>query len=134
MTASERQLLNVLYLAGAAERKQQLAGCLRFLVLATQKAGHAGYLATAEATRSRVQQLAPRHLLSRYESTVAALKSEDFAFFVKQLERSCPAERAEHLAIGLGFDAGQAVQQAGGDVQTVIDQLLADLRELPAAE
>jgi len=128
MTAVERGLLNLLYLAGASQRKQQSAGRLRFLVLAVHKAGHAGYLSVAEACRELVQQAAPQHLLSRADSTLAALRSEEFAFFIRQLERSCSLERAEQLATGLGFDADAAVRVAGGEIELVLHKLLAALQ------
>lgn len=126
MTPEERALLNYLFLADVAQQKHQLPGRNRFLALGVKKAGDAGLLTVAERCRTKVIRQAPHHLLVRYDNAAEALRSEDFVFLVRQLERGCPPERAEQLAAGLNFEAETALQNAGGDLKQLAETLLQD--------
>ena len=74
----------------------------KFLILAGAAACAAGYLDIAERCRELVKTHSPNHLLCRYESFPAALKSAEFQTYHKQLKKFCSIERAEHLLVGQG--------------------------------
>jgi len=126
MNPDERSLLNYLFLADIAQQKHQLPGRNRFLSLALKKAGAAALLPIAEKCRVKVVQQAPHHLLSRFDNAAEALRSEEFTFLARQLERGCPPERAEQLAMGLNFEVEAALQNADGDIRQLAESLLQD--------
>ena len=97
MSNAERAAIHYLKLATISRAKQQLAGCDRFLVLAGAAACRAGWLDVAEICRDRVLEHNPHHLLRRWDTLPDALRSDEFPVFLKQLDRFCPAERAEML-------------------------------------
>jgi hypothetical protein len=97
MSNAERTAICYLRLATISRAKQQLAGCDRFLVLAGTAACRAGWLDVAEICRDRVLEHNPHHMLRRWDTLPEALRSDEFPVFLKQLDRFCPAERAEML-------------------------------------
>lgn len=92
-------------LADISRQRGQQSGCDRFLLLAGQAACHAGWLDVAERCRLIVLAHNPHHLLGRYESFPDALRAEDFQPYLRNLERFCSYEHAEHLLQGLGLDS-----------------------------
>ena len=89
-------------LARISAEKQQLDGRDRFLILAGAAACRAGWLEVACRCRELVLAHNPYHLLGRHSSFADALRSQEFSPFLKQLERNCGYERAEHLLRELG--------------------------------
>jgi hypothetical protein len=102
MSNPDLAVVQYLELAKISQTKQQLAGRDRFLILAGIAACRAGWLDVAETCRRRVLEHNPRHLLSQWDTLPNALRSQDFATFLRQLERFCPVERAETLLTELG--------------------------------
>ena len=105
MPDSDRAMLACVWLAAVSHEKQQLGGRDRFLILAGAAACRAGHLDVAERCRELTIAHNPLHILTRYASFPNALRSDDFATFLKQIERFCGYERAEHLLRELGIDA-----------------------------
>ncbi len=97
MPDSEADMLAYLQLAALSTEKQQTLGRDRFLILAGAAACRAGYLDIANRCREIVLVTNPRHLIRKYASFAAALRSPDFEPLLKQLSRLCPPEQAEHL-------------------------------------
>lgn len=93
----ERAMLIYARLAALSQEKQQLGGRDKFLILTGAEACRAGWPEVAERCREMVLANNAAHLLNRYSSFPAALRDEEFATFLKQLERFCTHEKAEHL-------------------------------------
>ncbi|MES2789491.1 MAG: hypothetical protein V4719_07710 [Planctomycetota bacterium] len=91
-----------LQLAAISHTRGQWLPRNKFLILAGASACLAGWLTVAERCRELVKTHSPNHLLGRYESFPAALKSAEFQTYYKQLEKFCSLERAEHLLQGQG--------------------------------
>jgi hypothetical protein len=107
-------VIRYLRLADVAQRKGQISGRNRFLLLAAVDACHAGLLDVATLCRERVLQDEPRHLVGRFSTIPDAIRSEDFQPFSRRLVRFCSREQAEHLleqqsADGLPLDAGESI-------------------------
>ena len=56
------------------------------------------------------------HLVGRCDKFVDTMRSTDFAPFLKQLERFCNFEKAEHLLEELDIEV--SAQQSGDDLST----------------
>lgn len=93
----EHAMLMYARLAAISQEKQQLQGRDKFLILTGAEACRAGWPEVAERCRASVIANNPAHLLNRYESFPSALRDEEFSVFLKQLERFCTHEKAEHL-------------------------------------
>ena len=104
MADHERAMLAYVTLARISAEKQQLDGRDRFLILAGAAACRAGWLDVAARCRELVLAHNPHHLLGAHSSFPDALRSEEFDPFLKQLERNCGDERAEHLLRELGVE------------------------------
>jgi len=118
----------------SAERNQQLAED-RFLLQAGAAACSAGWPAPAELCRSRVARHNPAHLIARFETFAAALRDPDFACLLRQLDRQCRFEQAEHLVAQLGIDIAAEREAADADLGTFVLRLLASPDETePALE
>lgn len=104
MNEHDRQMLAYLALAWVSDDKQQTIGRDRFWILAGVAACRAGYLDVAARCRELVIASNPRHLLSRYASIADALRDAEFEPFLKQLERFCAFEQAEHFLRAQGVD------------------------------
>ena len=100
----ERAMLAYVKLADVSQQKQQLPGRDKFLILAGAAACRAGWLDVAARCRELVLSHNPHHLLREHDSFPDALRSAEFEPFLKQLERQCGYERAEHLLGELGID------------------------------
>lgn len=93
----ERAMLMYARLAAISQDKQQLAGRDKFLILTGAEACRAGWPDVAARCRELVVANNPAHMLNRYETFPGALRDEEFGVFLKQLERFCTHEKAEHL-------------------------------------
>ncbi len=101
----ESAMLAYVKLAAVSERKHQLTGRDRLLVLATAAAGRAGWIDVADRCRQLVLEHNPAHLIGRFSTAADALRSPDFTPLLNQLERMCSYERAEFLLNELGVEA-----------------------------
>jgi len=97
MADHERAMLVYARLAALSQQKQQLVGRDRFLILAAAEACRAGWLPVADRCRTMVLANNPAHLVHHYATFAEALRDEEFQAFLKQLERFCGHEKAEHL-------------------------------------
>ena len=104
MSNPDLAMIRYLELAKISQAKRQQAGSDRFLILAGVAACRAGFLDVAGLCRSRVLAHNPHHLLNQWPTLPDAIRSQDFAGFLRQLERFCPTERAEMLLSELGAD------------------------------
>lgn len=93
----ERAMLLFARLAAVSESRRQFPGRDRFLILAGAAATRAGCPEVAERCRRAVSARSTRHLLGRYASFADALRDEEFRPFLRQTEKFCSVERAEHL-------------------------------------
>lgn len=100
----ERAMLMYARLAALSQERQQLGGRDKFLILTGAEACRAGWPEVAERCRETVLANNPAHLIHRYPSFPAALRDEEFNTFLKQLERFCTHEKAEHLLSELNVD------------------------------
>lgn len=110
MAESERDMLAYVHLAVLSQRKGQLAGCDRFLVLAAAAACHDGWPDVAQRCRALILEHNRSHLIGRFESVAEALRSTEFQPLVKQLDRFCGSERAEFLLTELHIDPEQSAR------------------------
>ncbi|MCA9077276.1 MAG: hypothetical protein KDA93_19780 [Planctomycetaceae bacterium] len=93
----ERAMLLFAQLASIADRKQQSIGRDRFLVLTGIAATCAGWPEVAARCLEVITSASPQHIVGRYPSFAAALRDDEFMPYVRQVEKFCSAERAEHL-------------------------------------
>ncbi len=128
-SSDERIMLNYLFLAVESHRKKQMPGRDRFLILAMITSYESGFPELADRFREIVVRNSPHHLLSRYTNSDQAMQSEDFQVLGKQVRRFCTTERAEQLAVGLGFHAEEELQNNRGDAIQVARKLLAPMRQ-----
>jgi hypothetical protein len=105
MRDHESAMLCYIRLAVMSQRKRQLLGRDKLLVLAAAAACRAGWLDVAERCRQQVLEHNPAHLIKKFSSVADALRSEDFAALLKQHERMCGYERAEFLVNDLGLES-----------------------------
>lgn len=98
-------MLAYVRLANVSQRKKQLLGRDKFLVLAAAAACRAGWLDVADCCRQLILEHNPSHLAKNYPTIADALRSSDFPPLLKQLERQCSYERAEFLASDLDLPA-----------------------------
>ncbi len=113
----ERAMLLYAELASIASRKQQPIGRDRFLILTGLAATHAGWPDVAARCQELIAARAPRHLITHYPSFAHALRDDEFAPFVRQTERFCTPERAEHLLTEMGMTIHEPTDdQTAGDI------------------
>lgn len=121
----ETAMLIYAYLARvSAERRQRLAED-RFLLQAGAAACSAGWPEPAELCRRRVVAHNRAHLIGRFETFTAALRDPGFASLMRQLDRQCRFEQAEHLVAQLGIDVAAARAANDGDIGEFVLRLLA---------
>jgi hypothetical protein len=114
MPDAEREMQVYLELADFSQQKQQLLGRDKFLILAAAAACRAGWPSVAEQCRELVLENNRSHLVGRFARFTDAMRDDDFEPFLKQLERFCGYERAEHLLATLEIDpGGPATEDAG---------------------
>jgi hypothetical protein len=98
MIDHESAMLAYARLAEVSQRKNQLLGRDKLLVLAAAAACRAGWLEVAARCRELVLEHNAAHLLGNFATVPDALRSSEFDPLLKQLERLCGYERAEFLA------------------------------------
>ncbi len=98
-----RQLGIFLHLAQACRRRQRPLMRDRMLVLAGVLAAEIGLPSVANYCRDHILQHNPRHLVRRWPNLAEALEDEDFRFFLKQVRRRYPTEKAERMLDSLGL-------------------------------
>jgi hypothetical protein len=123
----ESAMLAYVRLADVSQRKQQLIGRDKLLVLATAAACRAGWVDVGERCRELVLEHNPAHLLGNYPTAADAVRSGDFAPLLTQLERMCGYERAEFLVSELGLEAEP--QERNQDAGQLALSLLSSKRE-----
>ena len=104
MADHERAMLLYVKLAELSQQKSQLPGRDKFLVLAASSACRAGWPAVAERCRALVLLHNRAHLVGHCATFVDTMRSADFEPFLRQLERFCSFEKAEHLLAELNID------------------------------
>jgi hypothetical protein len=115
-------MLAYVRLAEVSERRHQLIGRDKLLVLAAAAACRAGWIDVGDRCRQLVLEHNPAHLIGTFPGAADAMRSPDFAPLVNQLERMCGYERAEFLLDELGLDAGP--DPSGRDAGAVALSLL----------
>jgi hypothetical protein len=106
MRDHDRAMLMYVHLARLSQQKGQLPGRNKFLVLAGAEACPAGWLDVAARCRELVLADNPSHVLSKTATFPDALRGDDLPPLLKQLERFCTIERAEHLLAELEIEVG----------------------------
>lgn len=104
-----------LQLAAISHARGQWLPRNKFLILAGCAACDAGLLTVAEGCRELVKANSPNHLLGRYDSIPAALKSAEFQTYHKQLKKFCSIERAEFLLQGQGQRVEPATERSANE-------------------
>ena len=104
MPDHDKAMLAYAQLADLSQQKKQLVGRDKLLILAGAAACRAGFPDVAERCRALVLSNNPAHMVGKTATFADALRSQNFALFLKQLERFCTYERAEHLLHELGID------------------------------
>ncbi len=93
----ERAMLLFTQLASVADRKQQSIGRNRFLVLTGIAAARDGWPEVAARCYDIITASSAQHIVGHYASFADALRDSEFQTFVRQVEKFCSLERAEHL-------------------------------------
>ena len=91
-----------LRLAAISHERGQWLPRNKFLILAGDAACREGLLTIADRCRALVLSNNHVHMIGRFDSFSAALKSAEFQTYLKQQRKFCSVERAEHLLIGQG--------------------------------
>jgi hypothetical protein len=113
MRDHESAMLCYIRLADVSQRKRQLLGRDKLLVLAAAAACRAGWPDVAERCRQLVLEHNPAHLLKNFSTVADALRSDDFASLLKQHERMCGYERAEFLVNELDLQSDRPPAKEG---------------------
>ncbi len=129
MSDSEQTLVTYLDLACASQRRQRLSESDKLMVLAAVMATRLSWPHVADGCRKQILAHNPRHLVRHWPSVEAALATERFRAYLKQVERRYPPERAEYM---LGC-LGQRPIIAGASAQEMANALLASLARQQAA-
>jgi hypothetical protein len=124
MRDHESAMLSYIRLAEMSQRRRQLLGRDKLLVLAAAAACRAGWPDVAERCRQLVLEHNPAHLFRNFPSVAAALRSEDFGPLLKQHERLCGYERAEFLVNDLGLQPASRQEEHGKTLGQVALELL----------
>jgi len=101
----ESAMLAYVRLADVSQRKQQLIGRDKLLVLAAAAACRAGWIDVGQRCRELVLEHNPAHLIGTFPTAADAVRSSDFTPLLNQLERMCGYERAEFLVSELDLEA-----------------------------
>lgn len=97
MPAPESMLDLYLHLASAADADARPIQRDKFLILAAGIAQTVGYAGIAEDCRLRVIENNPNHLLRQFATVREALRSSEVRYYIRQLLRLYPFEKAEFL-------------------------------------
>ena len=127
MLNHDLEMLTYLKLAELSQRKQNVLGCDKLLVLAGAAACEAGCLPVAERCREILLQHQPRHQLARYASFADALRSEEFAPLLKRLRKLCSFEQAEFLAQQWNMADGAEAELSPSETEAAALKLLASM-------
>jgi hypothetical protein len=100
----ESAMLAYVRLADVSQRKQQLIGRDKLLVLAAAAACRAGWIDVGQRCRELVLEHNPAHLIGSYPTAADAVRSSEFTPLLNRLERMCGYERAEFLVSELGLE------------------------------
>jgi hypothetical protein len=100
----ESAMLAYVRLADVSQRKQQLIGRDKLLVLAAAAACRAGWIDVGQRCRELVLDHNPAHLIGTFPTAADAVRSSEFTPLLNQLERMCGYERAEFLVSELGLE------------------------------
>jgi hypothetical protein len=100
----ESAMLAYVRLADVSQRKQQLIGRDKLLVLAAAAACRAGWIDVGQRCRELVLEHNPAHLIGTFPTAADAVRSSEFTPLLNQLERMCGYERAEFLVSELGLE------------------------------
>jgi hypothetical protein len=93
-----------LHLAMANERRLRRLERDKMLVLAGVTAAEQGLTTIAAHCRQKIIAHNAGHLVSQYATLSAALEDERFQNYLRQLRRSYPREKVEHLLLALGIE------------------------------
>ena len=91
-------------LAALSQQKRQLPSRDKFLILAAAAGCRGGWPDVSERCRELVLSNNPAHLIKNSATFVESMRTPEFEQFLKQLERFCSGEKAEHLLTELGID------------------------------
>lgn len=108
MDEYDQQMLAYLMLSRVSDEKLQPGGRNRFWILAGIAACRAGRLDVAARCRESVIASNPQHLLAKYPTIPDALRDAEFEPFLRQLERFCGIEQAEHFLRQQGLETPRA--------------------------
>ncbi|HEV8002371.1 MAG TPA: hypothetical protein VGP63_20950 [Planctomycetaceae bacterium] len=97
-------MLAYVRLAEVSQRKRQLIGRDKLLVLAAAAACRAGWIDVGERCRQLVLEHNPAHLIGTFPTVADAVRNDNFTPLLNQLERMCGYERAEFLVSELGLE------------------------------
>jgi hypothetical protein len=103
MPDQERAMLAYAQLAALSQQKGQLPSCDKFLILAAAAGCRGGWPDVSERCRELVLSHNPAHLIRNSATFVETMRTPEFEQFLKQLERFCNREKAEHLLTELGI-------------------------------
>lgn len=107
MSDAAELLGTYLHLARASQLRGRLHVRDRLLVLAAVVAADAQLTRIAGCCRRRILQHNGRHMIGRWPTLETALEDEDFAHFLRHLQRRYPPERAERMLASLGIERAQ---------------------------
>ena len=107
MSDAAERLGMYLHLARASQLRGRLHVRDRLLVLAAVVAAETKLTRIAGCCRRRILEHNSRHLIGRWPTLEVALQDEDFAHFLRHLQRRYPHERAERMLASLGIERAQ---------------------------
>ena len=122
----ESAMLAYVRLADVSQRKQQLIGRDKLLVLAAAAACRAGWIDVGQRCRELVLEHNPAHLIGTFPTAADAVRSSEFTPLLNQLERMCGYERAEFLVSELGLEPQP--EDGAGDAGQIALSLLSQER------
>jgi hypothetical protein len=136
MNDSAELLPLYLHLARACELRRQAMERDKVLVLAGATAAELGLNPVAAACRRKILAANTGHLVRRFDSFTHARGDEEFETYLKQLRRSFPREKVEHMLDALGVERGNERATYASDYEyaaallgSTPDALEAQLRE-----
>ncbi len=104
MAGTIQHLGMYLHLARASQRRRRPHVRDKLLVLAAEVASNINLPLVAEYCRFAVLDHNPGHMLKRWTTFSDAMLDDDFLYFLKQVRRRYPPEKAERMLDNLGID------------------------------
>jgi hypothetical protein len=117
MSDTHESLGIYLHLAMANERRLRRLERDKMLVLAGVTAAEQGLNPIAAHCRQKIIAHNAGHLVSQYATLAAALEDERFQNYLKQLRRSYPHERVEHMLLEWGIEIASERQAYYNDYE-----------------